>query len=158
MVACGCMWLQECISSDGQKCYELDDLDGQRLLVNAGEFQRATRLQHGYALTIHKFQVPLSPFALSLLPVLRLTVIPRQGSEAENVLYVMPFDNKFMTSQTLYTAVTRGKKNVFIVGEFLGGLWRQTSSWEGLGASVRMNFDKIPLTRGNIFFYSELCL
>ncbi|CAG0897505.1 unnamed protein product [Darwinula stevensoni] len=87
---------QELIGADGQKCYELDDLDGQRFLVNAGELKRATRLQHGYALTIHKFQ----------------------GSEAENILYVMAFDNKFVTSQTLYTAVTRGKKNVFIVGKW----------------------------------------
>ncbi|CAG0897502.1 unnamed protein product [Darwinula stevensoni] len=102
---------QKSISKDGQKCYELDDLSGRQFLVNAEEFRRATRLQHGYALGLHAFQVPPVPESLRSL---RLRS-DRTGSEAENVLCVMAFDEEHQTSQTLYTAVTRAKKNVFFV-------------------------------------------
>ncbi len=73
--------------------FVLDDLsdDGFKI-VEANEFKAACKPQHGYAITIHKFQ----------------------GSEADTIVYGISA-NKYESVQHMYTAVTRGKKKVIIV-------------------------------------------
>jgi exodeoxyribonuclease V alpha subunit len=64
-------------------------------------------------------------FSLDLLPAWEpayaLTVHKCQGSEFENILVVLPADEKhrLLTRQMIYTAVTRAKKKIIIYGKSL---------------------------------------
>lgn len=86
-----------------QKYYELDDLTGEIIRPNSDQFRKFCKPAHAWALTIHKFQ----------------------GSEADTVVYGVS-DSKNENWQHVYTAVTRGKKKVIIVG-----------TWDNLRDAVR---------------------
>ena len=69
--------------------------DGDVIKASLEELKEKTRISHAWAMTIHKFQ----------------------GSEAETVLYFLS-GSKYENWQHVYTAVTRGRKHVIIVGRF----------------------------------------
>ncbi len=71
----------------------LDDLTGDKIRVLSAPLQG--RIRHAWALTVHKFQ----------------------GSETDTVVYGIS-NSLFETWQTVYTAVTRGKKRVIVVGKY----------------------------------------
>ena len=73
----------------------LDDLAGDLIRVIPEIFIKKNKVTHAYALTIHKFQ----------------------GSEADTIVYGLS-GSKMENWQHVYTAVTRGKKKVVIVGSF----------------------------------------
>ena len=73
----------------------LDDLAGEIVRVNLEMLKKKTKITHAWALTIHKFQ----------------------GSESETIVYGLSGSNH-ETWKHVYTAVTRGRKSVVIVGSF----------------------------------------
>ena len=73
--------------------FVLDDMDGTIVRAHKDFIVKKCKLSHAWALSIHKFQ----------------------GSEANSVVYGVS-NNGFETWQHVYTAVTRGKKNMVIVG------------------------------------------
>lgn len=73
----------------------LDDLAGDLIRVIPDMLIKKTKITHAYALTIHKFQ----------------------GSEADTIVYGVS-GSKNENWQHVYTAVTRGKKKVIIVGSY----------------------------------------
>ena len=85
--------------------FVLDDLADEFVRPNCKAFGKLCKPCHAYALTIHKFQ----------------------GSEADTIVYGVS-DSKMETWKHVYTAVTRGKKRVVIVG-----------TWENLVNAVRRN-------------------
>ena len=85
------------------KFFLLDDLADEFIRPNCKVFAKLCKPCHAYALTIHKFQ----------------------GSEADTIVYGVS-NSKMETWKHVYTAVTRGKKRVVIVG-----------TWENLAAAVR---------------------
>jgi hypothetical protein len=85
------------------KYFLLDDLAEEYVRPNCKAFARNCKPCHAYALTIHKFQ----------------------GSEADTIVYGVS-NSKMETWKHVYTAVTRGKKRVVIVG-----------TWENLVAAVK---------------------
>ena len=87
------------------KFFVLDDLADEFVRPNCKVFGRLCKPCHAYALTIHKFQ----------------------GSEADTIVYGVS-DSKMETWKHVYTAVTRGKKRVVIVG-----------TWENLVNAVKRN-------------------
>ena len=83
---------------------ELDDLSGGIYRPHYKAFKKLCKPCHAWALTIHKFQ----------------------GSETDNVVYGVS-SSKFETWQHVYTAVTRGKKMVTIVGKYADLMGEQLS-------------------------------
>ena len=73
----------------------LDDLAGGYVRVLRADLIKKTKIIHAYALTIHKMQ----------------------GSEADTIVYGLS-GSMYENWQHVYTAVTRGKKNVIIVGSY----------------------------------------
>merc|ERR1712098_318105 len=73
----------------------LDDLAGEIVRVNLEHLQKKNKITHAWVLTIHKFQ----------------------GSEAETIVYCLSGSNN-ESWRHVYTAVTRGRKSVVIVGSF----------------------------------------
>ncbi|KAK3096494.1 hypothetical protein FSP39_000695 [Pinctada imbricata] len=71
-----------------------DSDDPRKLWVNFREVRKKCKINHSWARTIHTFQ----------------------GSEAETVVYVLGSTVSWQNWQHVYTAVTRGKKSVHIVG------------------------------------------
>ena len=80
---------------DAKKYLVLDDLCGKLIRVDEHSLLSKSKLKHAWAITIHKFQ----------------------GSEVENVVYCLT-GSKMENWQHVYTAVTRGKKNVMILGSY----------------------------------------
>ena len=87
------------------KFFVLDDLADEFVRPNCKVFGKLCKPCHAYALTIHKFQ----------------------GSEADTIVYGVS-NSKMETWKHVYTAVTRGKKRVVIVG-----------TWEDLANAVKRN-------------------
>ena len=85
------------------KFFVLDDLAAEFVRPNCKAFAKCSKPCHAYALTIHKFQ----------------------GSEADTIVYGVS-NSKMETWKHVYTAITRGKKRVVIVG-----------TWENLVAAVK---------------------
>ena len=83
--------------------YVFDDLSGSIIRPEKAAFLHYGKPSHAWGLTIHKFQ----------------------GSEADTVVYGVS-DSTNETWQHVYTAVTRAKKRVIVVGR-----------WEDLAAAVR---------------------
>merc|ERR1719376_177920 len=77
-----------------KNCMKLDDLAGETMRPNEKLFKKLCHPRHAWALTIHKFQ----------------------GSETDVVVYGVS-SLKTETWKHVYTAVTRGKKRVVIVGK-----------------------------------------
>ena len=73
----------------------LDDLAGDIVRVQSAPLIKLTKITHAWALSIHKFQ----------------------GSEAETIVYCLSGSN-YETWRHVYTAVTRGRKDVVIVGSY----------------------------------------
>jgi hypothetical protein len=71
----------------------LDDLDGTIIRANYADIVHKTKLGFAWGLTVHKFQ----------------------GSEIDHVCYVLTGCG-YETSQVIYTAVTRGRKSVTMIG------------------------------------------
>ncbi|MBN3279436.1 HELB helicase, partial [Polyodon spathula] len=80
--------------SDKKRYLTLDDRDGRQVCVSFKELQKECRLTHAWARTIHTFQ----------------------GSEAETVVYVLGPAGR-QNWQHMYTAVTRGRKRVYVVAQ-----------------------------------------
>ena len=78
-----------------EEYFELDDLTGVLTQVCCNELITKSKITHAYALSIHKFQ----------------------GSEADTIVYVLSGSN-VESWKHVYTAVTRGKKNIVIVGSY----------------------------------------
>ena len=99
----------EVSSEDSQKqkisreFYVFDDLSGSIIRPEKASFLHLGKPSHAWALTIHKFQ----------------------GSEADTVVYGVS-DSKMETWQHVYTAVTRAKRRMIVVGR-----------WEDLAAAVK---------------------
>ncbi|XP_055506783.1 LOW QUALITY PROTEIN: DNA helicase B-like [Leucoraja erinacea] len=70
----------------------LDDKENKQILVNFEELRKKCKLAHAWARTIHTFQ----------------------GSEADTVVYVVGPAGR-QNWQHIYTAVTRGRKRVYVV-------------------------------------------
>ncbi|XP_032894249.1 DNA helicase B-like [Amblyraja radiata] len=70
----------------------LDDKENKQILVNFEELRKKCKLAHAWARTIHTFQ----------------------GSEADTVVYVVGSAGR-QNWQHIYTAVTRGRKRVYVV-------------------------------------------
>ena len=83
--------------------YVFDDISGSIIRPEKAPFLHYGKPSHAWGLTIHKFQ----------------------GSEADTVVYGVS-DSKNETWQHVYTAVTRAKKRVIVVGR-----------WEDLAAAVK---------------------
>ncbi|KAK1166761.1 DNA helicase B isoform X1 [Acipenser oxyrinchus oxyrinchus] len=79
---------------DKNRYLTLDDRDGRQVCVSFKELQKECRLTHAWARTIHTFQ----------------------GSEAETVVYVLGPAGR-QNWQHVYTAVTRGRKRVYVVAQ-----------------------------------------
>ncbi|MGH0175889.1 UNVERIFIED_CONTAM: hypothetical protein FKN15_005898 [Acipenser sinensis] len=79
---------------DKKRYLTLDDKDGRQVCVSFKELQKECRLTHAWARTIHTFQ----------------------GSEAETVVYVLGPAGR-QNWQHVYTAVTRGRKRVYVVAQ-----------------------------------------
>jgi DNA helicase B len=75
--------------------FVLDDLSGEIIRPDQKVFLAQAKPRHAWALTIHKFQ----------------------GSEADTVVYGVS-KSSYETWQHVYTAVTRAKKRLIVVGEF----------------------------------------
>jgi len=75
--------------------YVLDDMTGDIVRANKDLIHKKCNLSHAWALSIHKFQ----------------------GSEADSIVYGVS-GSGFENWRHVYTAVTRGKKNVVIVGQY----------------------------------------
>eukprot|EP00095_Tigriopus_kingsejongensis_P006124 maker-scaffold98_size375582-snap-gene-1.15 protein:Tk06124 transcript:maker-scaffold98_size375582-snap-gene-1.15-mRNA-1 annotation:"dna helicase b isoform x1" len=75
--------------------FVLDDMNGNKIGVEAEQFQRQCLPRHAYAITIHKFQ----------------------GSETDTIVYGVS-KSKFETRAHVYTACTRARKRVIIVGNW----------------------------------------
>merc|ERR1719319_1849431 len=75
--------------------YVLDDMSGNLLRANQDLILKKCKLSHAWALSIHKFQ----------------------GSEADSIVYGVS-GSGYENWKHVYTAVTRGKKNVVIVGQY----------------------------------------
>ena len=73
----------------------LDDLAGDIIRVNLNQLIKKTKISHAWALSIHKFQ----------------------GSESETIVYGLS-GSGWESWQHVYTAVTRGRKSVVIVGSY----------------------------------------
>ena len=73
----------------------LDDLAGEIVRVNLNQLIKKTKITHAWALSIHKFQ----------------------GSESETIVYGLS-GSKHESWRHVYTAVTRGRKSVVIVGSY----------------------------------------
>ena len=73
----------------------LDDLAGEIIRVNLNQLIKKTKITHAWALSIHKFQ----------------------GSESETIVYGLS-GSKHESWRHVYTAVTRGRKSVVIVGSY----------------------------------------
>ena len=73
----------------------LDDLDGNLIRVIPEILIKENKVDHAYAMTIHKFQ----------------------GSEADTIVYGLS-GSKMENWKHVYTAVTRGKKKVVIVSSY----------------------------------------
>ena len=69
-----------------------------------------------------------------------MTVHKSQGSEFENVIFVLPNeDSRDLTKELIYTAITRAKKNITIIGskEILhAGILRKTERSSGLSSRL----------------------
>ncbi|XP_006633635.2 DNA helicase B [Lepisosteus oculatus] len=78
---------------DKKRYLTLVDGDCRELCVWFRELQRECRLKHAWARTIHTFQ----------------------GSEAETIVYALS-DGRGENWQHIYTAVTRGRRRVYVVG------------------------------------------
>ena len=69
-----------------------------------------------------------------------MTVHKSQGSEFENVIFVLPNeDSRVLTKELIYTAITRAKKNITIIGskEILNaGILRKTERSSGLSSRL----------------------
>ena len=72
----------------------MDDLSGEIVRVDSDSLLKKTKLKHAWAITIHKFQ----------------------GSESDNVFFCLSGCNE--NWRHVYTAVTRGKKMMTIIGTF----------------------------------------
>ena len=73
----------------------LDDLSGTLIRVPLSQLESYSKIDHSWAITIHKMQ----------------------GSEADTIVYILSgIDHE--TWKHVYTAVTRGKKKVVIVGYY----------------------------------------
>lgn len=104
----------------------LEDEDGRVVTACFKELQKKCKLRHAWARTIHTFQV-LSSHIHSWCFGLLWWTIPHyleftliccfsfKGSEAETIVYVLG-DSKSQNWQHIYTAVTRGRKRVYVVG------------------------------------------
>ncbi|KAG9342318.1 hypothetical protein JZ751_016820 [Albula glossodonta] len=102
----------------------LDDHDGREVTVCFRELQRECRPQHAWARTIHTFQ----------------------GSEAETVVYVLG-NGCGQSWRHVYTAVTRGKKRVYVVSTEAGmktavEMKTKTKRQTKLEALVKQEFSK----------------
>ena len=75
--------------------YVLDDLSGDIIRASPDMLVKKTKITHAWALSIHKFQ----------------------GSEADTIVYGLSGSN-YESWKHVYTAVTRGRKNVVIVGRY----------------------------------------
>ena len=73
----------------------LDDLAGEIIRVNLNQLIKKTKISHAWALSIHKFQ----------------------GSESGTIVYGLSGSNH-ESWKHVYTAVTRGRKKVVIVGSY----------------------------------------
>ncbi|XP_061085101.1 DNA helicase B [Conger conger] len=78
---------------DQKRYLTLDDREGRELTVCFRELQRECRPRHAWARTIHTFQ----------------------GSEAETMVYVLGKANVIQCWKHVYTAVTRGRRRVYVV-------------------------------------------
>ena len=76
-----------------QRYFVLDDLAGEIVRVDYDSLLKKSRLKHAWTINIHKFQ----------------------GSEADSVVYCLS-GSQYETWRHVYTAVTRGKKKVTIIG------------------------------------------
>ena len=69
-----------------------------------------------------------------------MTVHKSQGSEFENIIFVLPNeDSRVLTKELIYTAITRAKKNITIIGskEILNaGILRKTERSSGLSSRL----------------------
>ncbi|HQA53696.1 MAG TPA: ATP-binding domain-containing protein, partial [Spirochaetota bacterium] len=69
-----------------------------------------------------------------------MTVHKSQGSEFENVIFVLPNeDSRVLTKELIYTALTRAKKNITVIGskEILNaGILRKTERSSGLSSRL----------------------
>jgi len=69
-----------------------------------------------------------------------MTVHKSQGSEFENVIFVLPNeDSRVLTKELIYTALTRAKKNITVIGskEILkAGILRKTERSSGLSSRL----------------------
>ena len=90
-------------SMQSKEYYVLDDLAGEVIRASPDVLVKKTKITHAWALSIHKFQ----------------------GSEAETIVYCLS-GSGYESWKHVYTAVTRGKRRVVIVG-----------SWEDLEKAVR---------------------
>merc|ERR1719233_811257 len=75
--------------------FVLDDLTGDIIRAPEDMLIKKTKITHAYALSIHKFQ----------------------GSESDTIVYSLSGSN-YESWKHVYTAVTRGRKNVVIVGKY----------------------------------------
>ncbi|HQE60016.1 MAG TPA: ATP-binding domain-containing protein, partial [Spirochaetota bacterium] len=69
-----------------------------------------------------------------------MTVHKSQGSEFENVIFILPNeDSRILTKELIYTALTRAKKNITVIGskEILNaGILRKTERSSGLSSRL----------------------
>ena len=108
--------------------FELDDLAGNIIRANSNQLVNKTKISHSWALTIHKFQ----------------------GSESETIVYML--SGSFYESwKYVYTAVTRGRKSVVIVGsykELKDAVKRKSKTRQtALGEKMRLLMSELGLTK-----------
>ena len=107
---------EESKQTGGVNYFVLDDLANEEAKPNQKLFRKNTKPQHAWALTIHKFQVRIV-VQEDVNKTNPLKCFRTQGSETDNVIYGVsnsPYENW----KHVYTAVTRGKKRVVIVGRY----------------------------------------
>merc|ERR1711990_433526 len=82
-------------STSSREYFVLDDLTGEVIRACPKLLVKKTKITHAWALSIHKFQ----------------------GSEAEVIIYGLS-GSGYESWRHVYTAVTRGKRRVVIVGSY----------------------------------------
>ncbi len=87
--------IKRTINGDKKKYMVIDDLTGALTRISLSQLESCTRIKHSWAVTIHKMQ----------------------GSEADTIVYILSGID-YETWKHVYTAVTRGKKKVVIVGYY----------------------------------------
>ena len=74
-------------------------------------------------------------------PVYAMTIHKSQGSEAENVMVILPDrDSPLLTGELLYTGVTRAKKEVVLLGSdeiIKGAISKKVSRISGIAFALK---------------------